>query len=94
MSSVERVQAKVEATRGILSQTMSEAIRNGQNLEEVALRSEELGESAHVFQHQSTELKRKLFWKNVRMKVFIGFAIATTITIIGLVIASAAGKLS
>lgn len=64
------------------------ALQNCVKLENIERAAEELQQSAGVFKRTATDLKNKMWWKNMKMKLIIGFII---LAIIGIIIGVAVG---
>lgn len=55
--------------------------------------SEELQQQAGVFKRNANELKKKMWWKNIKMKLIIGFIILAILgIIIGVAVAMSKSK--
>jgi len=67
--------AKVEATRATVADSIERALENTAKLEHIEAQSVQLEATTSTFRKESASLQRKLFWKNVQMKVAIGAGI-------------------
>ncbi len=75
--------AKVEATRAVLADSIAVALDNSARLEAIETQSAELEATADRFRRETVDLRRKMFWKNVQMKVAIGTGIALALGAVG-----------
>ncbi len=82
------VKAKVENTQIIMHDNITKALENQVKLESIEIQSEELMQSSGIFLQKSRQLKNKMWWKNMRMKIMIG---AFVLVVIGLIIGIAVG---
>ncbi len=82
------VKAKVENTQIIMHDNITKALENQVKLESIEIQSEELMQSSGIFLQKSRQLKNKMWWKNMRMKIMFG---AFALTVIGLIIGIAVG---
>lgn len=73
---------KVEATRAVLADSISIALENTTKLQDIEAQSESLAETTNVFRSKAGELRRQLFWKNVKMKVAIGLGVVSVLGVI------------
>jgi len=64
--------AKLEATRLLMADSIATALDNSTQLESIEQQSADLEQTAGRFRRETTDLRRKMFWKNVQMKAAIG----------------------
>ena len=58
------------------------ALQNCVKLESIEAAAEELQQQAGVFKRSANELKNKMWWKNMKMKLIIGFIVVAILAII------------
>ena len=58
------------------------ALENTTKLETIELKSEELQQSAGIFKKNATDLRKKMWWKNFKMKAALFLIIAAILSII------------
>ena len=75
-----------------MTENIAKVVSRGEALDDLTDRSALLAESSTDFRHSSYKLRRKLFWKNVRMWVifFIVLAVIVFVIIAIILIAMAA----
>jgi hypothetical protein len=77
---------KVDAVKVVMQENVDMALRNCVKLENIERQAEELQQSAGVFKRGATDLKNKMWWKNIKMKLIIA---AIILVILGIIIAVA-----
>jgi hypothetical protein len=82
------VKAKVEDTKTVMHDNITKALENQVKLELIELQSEELMQNSGIFMQRSKQLKNKMWWKNMRMKIMVG---TFALVVIGLIIGIAVG---
>ncbi len=81
-------QTKVSKVKDVMNENINKILENQIKIESIDIKSEELMQSAGIFAKTSKELKNKIWWKNFRIKLYIGL---TVVTILGLIIGIAVG---
>ncbi|XP_046742259.1 synaptobrevin-1-like isoform X2 [Diprion similis] len=74
-------QAKVDEVVGIMKVNVEKVLERDQKLSELDNRADALQQGAAQFEQQAGKLKRKYWWKNLKMMIIIGI-IAVLILII------------
>jgi len=84
------VKGKVDAVKIVMQENVDLALQNTVKLESIERAAEELQQQAGVFKRNANELKKKMWWKNIKMKLIIAFIILAIIGIIvGVAVAEA-----
>eukprot|EP00599_Poterioochromonas_sp_BG-1_P003628 CAMPEP_0173148854 /NCGR_PEP_ID=MMETSP1105-20130129/9975_1 /TAXON_ID=2985 /ORGANISM="Ochromonas sp., Strain BG-1" /LENGTH=228 /DNA_ID=CAMNT_0014063603 /DNA_START=165 /DNA_END=851 /DNA_ORIENTATION=- len=87
------VQKKVESVKLVMQENVDIALQNCVKLETIEKAAEELQQQAGVFKRNANELKKKMWWKNIKMKLIIGFIILAILgIIIGVAVAMSKSK--
>jgi len=86
------VQKKVDTVKLVMQENVDIALQNCVKLESIERAAEELQQQAGVFKRNANELKKKMWWKNIKMKLIIGAIILIILGIIIAVIAVMVGK--
>jgi Synaptobrevin len=76
------VTKKVETVKLVMEENIQTALANCVKLESIEVAAEELQQQAGVFKRNANELRKKMWWQNMRMKLIIGFIILAIIGII------------
>lgn len=76
------VTAKVESVKLVMQENVELALQNCVTLESIEKKAEELQQQAGVFKKTAKDIKNKMWWKNLKMKLAIGFIIMAIIAVI------------
>jgi hypothetical protein len=76
------LQTKVTNVQTIMEENINTSLQNIDKLEDIELNSEDLMIQSGIFRNKTKELKNKLWWKNIRMKLFISCFIISILVII------------
>merc|ERR1712032_643244 len=74
-SSVDKAQqvlGQVDAVKGQMQDNIASMLKNTEKAEDMAAKSEQLNEQASVFKKRSTDLKKQMQWKNLKMTLILG----------------------
>jgi len=74
-SSVDKTQkilGQVDAVKGQMQGNIASMLKNTEKAEDMAAKSEQLNEQASVFKKRSTDLKKQMQWKNLKMTLILG----------------------
>ncbi len=74
-SSVDKTQkilGQVDAVKGQMQDNIANMLKNSEKAEDMAAKSEQLNEQASVFKKRSTDLKKQMQWKNLKMTLILG----------------------
>lgn len=71
-SNIDAVQHKVGTVTKVMQENVDAALLNCDRLETIELNAQELGQSAAVFRDRARQLRYKLWWRSVRMKLAVG----------------------
>jgi vesicle-associated membrane protein 7 len=69
------VQAEIEDVRGIMTQNIERVLERGERINLLVDKTDRLGGSAHEFRVRSRGLRRKMWWKNVKLMALLVFVI-------------------
>ncbi|PAA55178.1 hypothetical protein BOX15_Mlig030620g2 [Macrostomum lignano] len=86
-----RLQRDVNDVTGIMRDNMNRVIERDANLNDLMARSDNLHESAVVFQRTSQRVSRKYWWQNTKMKIIIAVVVIVLIIIIVISILASTG---
>ncbi len=82
------VKQKVENVKDVMHENIDVALKNCIKLETIELKAEEMEQQASIFKRHTTELRKKMWWKNMKMKLCFAFIILIIIAIIvGIIVA-------
>ncbi|KAG6432117.1 hypothetical protein SASPL_103691 [Salvia splendens] len=66
-----KVQAQVSEVKSIMLENIDKTIERGQNLTDLNDKAQDLRESAQVFKKGGVQLRRKLWYQNMKMKLVV-----------------------
>lgn len=69
------VTAKVESVKLVMQENVELALQNCVTLESIEEKAEQLQQQAGVFKKTAKDIKNKMWWKNLKMKLAIAFII-------------------
>lgn len=81
---LQQTQAKVDEVVGIMRVNVEKVLERDQKLSDLDNRADALQQGASHFEHQANRLKRKYWWKNLKMMIILGIiGVALLIIVIG-----------
>ena len=75
-----QIQLQVDGVKNVMQDNIKTVLANTERVENIAVKAEELGLQAKMFQKQGKQLNRAMWWKNCKFKlmlIFIAVAILT-----------------
>lgn len=75
-SKLKQSQAQVDEVVDIMRTNVEKVLERDQKLSDLNQRADELQSGANQFEQQAKRLKRKLWWKNLKMWIIIGVVVA------------------
>ncbi|XP_060533221.1 synaptobrevin-1-like [Cylas formicarius] len=81
-SKLEQTQQQVNEVVGIMRVNVEKVLERDQKLSELDSRADALQEGGKRFEQQAQKLKRKYWWKNIKMMIIIGVIGITLLIII------------
>ncbi|GAA5948365.1 hypothetical protein JCM3765_001388 [Sporobolomyces pararoseus] len=85
---IKQAQAELAATKDVMVKSIDAVLSRGERIEILVDRTDEMSQQARAFRKRSTVLRRKMWWKNVKVLIAIGFS---GILLFYLLVASACG---
>lgn len=73
---ISRVKAKIDETRDELVVAIEQLLERGEKIELLVDKTEQMSEHAHKFERTTTRLKDMVWWKRVKIYLFIAFILA------------------
>ena len=67
-----KVLGQVDAVKGQMQSNIANMLKNTEKAESLAEKSDQLNEQASVFKKRSTDLKKQMQWKNLKMTLILG----------------------
>ena len=81
------VSRKVDTVKLVMQENVDLALQNCVKLESIEKAADDLQQQAGVFKRSAHDLKKKMWWKNIKMYLIIGFIVLAIIGCIAGVIA-------
>jgi Synaptobrevin len=85
LSKVDKAQSllgKVDAAKASMQSNIANMLKNSEAAESLAAKSDQLNEQASVFKKRTTDLKKQMAWKNMKMTLILAAVIAIILIII------------
>lgn len=85
LSKVDKAQSllgKVDQAKASMQSNIANMLKNTEQAESLAEKSDQLNEQASVFKKRTTDLKKQMAWKNMKMTLILGAVIAIILIII------------
>jgi len=79
---IQQTQAQVNEVVGIMKENVEKVLERDHKLSELDSRADALQEGASQFQQQAVKLKKKMWWKNMKMMIIIGVFVALLVLLI------------
>jgi hypothetical protein len=76
------VTKKVDAVKLVMQDNVDMALQNCVKLESIEKQAEELQQQAGVFKRSAHDLKKKMWWQNMKMKLIIATIVIVILAII------------
>lgn len=68
---IKNVQGEIDSVRGIMSQNIESLLERGERIDSLVDKTDRLGGSARDFRVRSRGLRRRMWWKNVKLMVLL-----------------------
>jgi len=86
------IQAQIDDTVEIMRDNISKVAERGERLDSLQDKTDNLAVSAQGFRRGANRVRKNMWWKDMKMRLIIGGAIAVIIVIIVVSIVKATGK--
>jgi len=86
------IQAQIDDTVGIMRENITKVAERGERLDSLQDKTDNLAVSAQGFRRGANRVRKNMWWKDMKMRIIIGFAIAIIIIIIVVSIVKATHK--
>jgi vesicle-associated membrane protein 7 len=73
---------KVDQVKGTMQSNIADMLKNTEQAESLAEKSDQLNEQASVFKKRSTDLRKHMAWKNLKMTLLLGGVIVVVLILI------------
>lgn len=79
---ISRTQEKLNEVKSVMHQNIEIALENCTKLETLEIQAQNLAMESGIFKNRSRALKNKMWWKNIKMKIYLGLIILLILGII------------
>jgi len=76
------IQAQIDDTVGIMRENITKVAERGERLDSLQDKTDNLAVSAQGFRRGANRVRKNMWWKDMKMRLIIGVAIAIIIVII------------
>ena len=73
---------KVDVVKSQMQTNISDMLKNTEKAEDLAEKSDQLNEQASVFKKKSTDLRKQMAWKNLKMTLLLGGIVLVILIVI------------
>jgi len=84
------LQGQVKEVTGVMSQNIESVVQRGEKLDDLMDKTEDLESATATFAKTASKIKKKYWWKNLKMKIII--AIVVFVIIVGITLAIVFGS--
>uniref|UniRef100_A0A8C5BMD7 Vesicle-associated membrane protein 4 n=1 Tax=Gadus morhua TaxID=8049 RepID=A0A8C5BMD7_GADMO len=77
-----RVQSQVDEVIDVMQENISKVIERGERLEDLQDKSESLSDNASAFSSRAKQLHRRMWWRDMKMKIIISLVVFAVLLII------------
>jgi vesicle-associated membrane protein 7 len=88
---ISNVRREIDDVRGIMTRNIEGLLERGERIDLLVDKTDRLGGSAREFRVRSRGLKRKMWWKNVKLMALLGLVLALIVLAIVIAIKNATG---
>ena len=82
---VREIQGALDDVRDVMTQNIDKVIERNGKIESIVERSEELDDVATTFRRRAKTVQKKMWWNDMRMKIFLGVGIIVVILVISMI---------
>lgn len=72
---ISNVQQDIDSVKGIMTENIERVLERGERIDLLVDKTDRLGVGAHDFRMRSRGLKRRMWWKNVKLMVLLGVVV-------------------
>lgn len=84
------LQGQVKEVQGVMSQNIEAVIQRGERLDDLMDKTDDLEAATATFQRTAKKIKKKYWWKNLKMKIIVGIVVFAVV--LGIVLAIVFGS--
>lgn len=88
---VSKLRSQVDEVKEVMTQNIERVLERGDRLDDLVDKTEDLENSAATFQKTSRKIRKKYFWRNMKMKILIVVVVTVIIVVIVMIILATQG---
>eukprot|EP00775_Hariotina_reticulata_P008911 gene8911-9088_t len=92
ISQVAGVQKKVDEVKNIMVENVEKVLQRGERIELLVEKTDDLRNQAQMFQKQGKQLRSRMWWQNLRMKIIVVIGVLLLAVVIFLLACFASGQ--
>lgn len=77
-----RIQGQVSEVVGVMQNNISKVMERGDRLEDLSIKSDELSSHSDMFRSNASTLRKQMWWKECKMRIFLAVIIVVILLII------------
>ncbi|GAA5984840.1 hypothetical protein JCM10908_003532 [Rhodotorula pacifica] len=81
-SKTQAIQQEIDATVGIMRDNITKVAERGERLDALQDKTDNLAQSAQGFRRGANRVRKKMWWKDMKMRILIAVAIAVLVIVI------------
>uniref|UniRef100_A0A672JI33 Vesicle-associated membrane protein 4 n=1 Tax=Salarias fasciatus TaxID=181472 RepID=A0A672JI33_SALFA len=79
---IKQVQSQVDEVIDVMQENISKVIERGERLDDLQDKSESLSDNASAFSSRAKQLHRRMWWRDMKMKMIIALIVVALLLII------------
>ena len=83
---VDMVKSQVAETKMVMSDNIEKVLQRGEDLDTVVEKTDRMVDSANIFKKKGVQIRKRLWWQNMRIKLLIAAAVLLVLIILFFVI--------
>ena len=83
---VDLVKSQVAETKSVMADNIDKVLQRGEDLDSVVEKTDRMVDSANIFKKKGVQIRKRLWWQNMRIKLLIAAAVLLVLIILFFVI--------
>merc|ERR1719248_108115 len=83
---VDLVKSQVAETKSVMADNIDKVLQRGEDLDTVVEKTDRMVDSANIFKKKGVQIRKRLWWQNMRIKLLIAAAVLLVLIILFFVI--------
>ncbi|KXX76391.1 Synaptobrevin 1 [Madurella mycetomatis] len=81
-SRTQQIQAQIDDTVGVMRENLSKVAERGEGLDSLQNKTDDLATSAQSFRRGANQVRKKMWWKDMKMRIWLVVGIIVLLAII------------